>query len=111
MRRGPLLSIVAAASIAAPATALAGVHSPLRVAAALLLFCLGPGVAILPLLGTRTATLELGLVVTLSLATCAVLAQSMLWLGAWSPVAATCALAGACLASIAGQLVVPRWGR
>ena len=111
MRRGPLLSIVAAASIAAPITALAGVHSPLRVAAALLLFCLGPGVALLPLLGARTPALELGLVVALSLATCAVLAQSMLWLGAWSPIAATCVLAGACLASIGGQLIATRWAR
>ena len=111
MPRAPLLSLAGSAAIVAPVTAVAGVHSPVRVAAALLLFCLGPGVALLPLLKPRTAALELGLVVTLSLAVCAVLAQSMLWLGAWSPVAATCVLGAACLTSIAGQLTAMGWQR
>jgi hypothetical protein len=109
--RVPLLSLAAAACIAAPVTALAGVHSPVRVAATLLLFCLAPGAALLPLLSPRSAALELGLVIVLSLAAGAVLAQSMLWLGAWSPLAATCVLATACLVSLTGQLVAMRWQR
>jgi hypothetical protein len=91
--------------VLAPATALSGVHSPVRVVAALVLFCLAPGIAVLPLLAPRAAAVEFGLVVGFSLAVCAVVAQSMLWLGAWSPQVATCLLAGACLAAMAGRLL------
>ena len=111
MPRAPLLTLAAAACIVAPATALAGTHSPVRVAATLLLFCLAPGAALLPLLSRRSAALEFGLVIGLSLATCAVLAQSMLWLGAWSPVTATCVLGAACLVSLTVQLGAMRWQR
>jgi hypothetical protein len=109
--RVPLLSLAAAACIVAPATALAGVHSPVRVAATLLLFCLAPGAAVLPLLSPRSAALELGLVIALSLAAAAVIAQSMLWLGTWSILTATCVLGAACLVSLAGQLAAMRWQR
>ncbi len=103
MHRAPLLYLAATACVLAPATALADIHSPVRVAAALLLFCLAPGVAVLPLLSPRPAGLELGLVIGFSLAVCALVAQSMLWLGAWSPNAATCLVAGACLVAMARQ--------
>jgi hypothetical protein len=99
-----LLLVAAVACVAAPATMLVGIHSPLRVASALLLFCLAPGAAALPLLAPRPASVELPLVLVTSLASSAVVAQSMLWLGVWSPAAATCALAAVSLASVAAQL-------
>jgi hypothetical protein len=89
-------------------TMLAGVHSPVRTAAALLLFCLAPGAAVLPLLTRRPAHVELAIVVAASLGACTVLAQVMLWLHLWQPVAATYLLAAVCLASIGAQLA-GRW--
>jgi ABC-type amino acid transport substrate-binding protein len=109
--RALLVSLAATACVVAPVTAVAGVHSPVRVAATMLLFCLAPGAALLPLLTPRATGVELGLVVGFSLAVCALVAQSMLWLGAWSPVGATCLLAAACLVPIAGQLTEMRWQR
>jgi hypothetical protein len=103
-----LLVCSAAACVVSPLTAVAGLDSPVRVAAALLLFCLAPGAAALPLFTPRSAGVELGLVVGFSLAACAVTAQAMLWAGAWSPIAATCLLAAACLVPIAWQLARPR---
>jgi hypothetical protein len=103
--RKPLLYLAALACVLAPALSLAGVHSPVRVAAALVLFCLAPGTALLPLLAPRAASVELGLVVGFSLAVCAVVAQAMLWLGAWSPEVATYLLAALCLTAMAGRLV------
>jgi hypothetical protein len=99
-----LLVVAAAACVAAPATMLAGIHSPLRVASTLVLFCLAPGAAALPLLAPRPASVELPLVLATSLGSTAVVAQSMLWLGVWSPAAATCALAAVSLASVVAQL-------
>jgi hypothetical protein len=43
-------------------------------------------------------------VLATSLGSTAVVAQSMLWLGVWSPAAATCALAAVSLASVVAQL-------
>jgi hypothetical protein len=106
-----LLLVAAAACVAAPATMLAAIHSPVRVASTLLLFCLAPGAAALPLLAPRRASIELPLVLATSLACSAFLAQSMLWLGAWSPPATTCALAGVSLGSIVAQLRPDREGR
>ena len=104
MYRVSLLYLAAAACILAPVTELAGLHSPVRVAAALVLFCLAPGVALLPRLSPRTPAVELGLVIGFSLAVCALVAQSMLWLGVWSPEAATSLLAAVCLTAMAPQL-------
>jgi hypothetical protein len=106
-----LLVVAAVACVAAPATMLAGIHSPLRVASAFLLFCLAPGAAALPLLAPRPASVELPLVLATSLASSAVVAQSMLWLGVWSPAAATCALAAVSLASVVAQLRPDRAAR
>jgi hypothetical protein len=106
-----LLVVAAVACVAAPATMLVDMHSPLRVAAALLLFCLAPGAAALPLLAPRPASVELPLVLATSLASSAVVAQSMLWLGAWSPAWGTCALAAVSLASVVVQLRPDRAAR
>jgi hypothetical protein len=105
-----LLFVAAVACVAAPATMLADVHSPLRVASTLLLFCFAPGAAALPLLSPRPASVELPLVLATSLACSAVVAQSMLWFGAWSPAAATCALAAVSLTSLVAQLRPHRTG-
>ena len=111
MMRAPLVSLAAAACIVAPLTALSGMHSPIRVVATMLLFCLAPGAALLPLFTPRAVGVELGLVVGFSLAVCALVAQAMLWLGAWSPVGGTCLLAALCLVPIAGQITEMRWQR
>lgn len=92
--------------MAAPPLMLAGVHSPARVAAALVLFTMAPGSALLWAVGPRRAQVEIGLVVAVSLAVSALAAQTMLWLGDWRPVTAACVLAGVCLASIAAQLAI-----
>lgn len=99
---------VAAACVLAPVLMLADVRSPLRLVAALVLFALAPGAALLPLIRERLETPELGLVVATSLAVCVLAAQVMLWLGAWSPSVATCGLAALCLAGIGGQLARER---
>lgn len=93
--------------VVAPATMLAGVQSPVRLAATLVLFCLAPGAAVLPFVQPRHAAVELGLVLGVSLAVVTVTAQIMLWLGAWSPVAAACALAAVCLPVVVLHLVLP----
>ena len=105
-----LLLAAAAASVVAPAAMLTGLESPVRVLAALILFGLAPGVALLPLLAPRPAPLELGLVVGTSIAISTVVAQAMLWFGAWSPTAATCLLAAACMTSVGPQLLNPQRG-
>jgi GT2 family glycosyltransferase len=73
---------VAALCVAAPVFVALGLPGYLRMPAVLALLCLGPGVA---LLTVARARLEPGLVVGISLGATAVVAQSMLWLGAWWP--------------------------
>lgn len=60
----------------------------------LALLCLAPGGAIVTMLRARA---ELGLIVGASLAASTLVAQSMLWLGAWKPNVFTYLLAIACL--------------
>src|SRR5204863_4503767 len=78
-----VLVLAGQACLLAPPLMLAGVHTPVRVVATLLLLGLAPGAAALPLLGPRGARVDLILVVAASLAFCAVTAQMMLWLHAW----------------------------
>ena len=106
-----LLRVTAVACVLAPLMMLAGLYSPIRVAAGLVLFGLAPGAALLPLLAPRRPSVELALAVATSLAVSALIAQAMLSLGAWSPTAGTWVLALVCLASIATQLTVGRSGR
>jgi hypothetical protein len=100
------LAAVALACVLAPALMLAGVHSPLRVAAALALFALAPGAALLPWLAPRRTATEPALLVGTSLAVSLLATQLMLWAGDWSPRTATCLLAAACLASLVAQLAL-----
>jgi hypothetical protein len=87
---------------------IAGVHSPVRVAAALLLVALAPGAAALPWLAPRGARVELALLVAASLGFCAIASEAMLWLHVWDPTLATCVLAALCLVGISGQLIAAR---
>jgi len=101
-----VLALTALACIAAPALTLAGVHSPLRVAAAFALFGVAPGAPLLPWLSPRGVRAEPALVVAVSLAVSLIITQTMLWAGAWSPSVGASALGGACLASLAAQIVI-----
>ncbi|MDP9294192.1 MAG: hypothetical protein M3O90_07205 [Actinomycetota bacterium] len=104
MRR-VLLIVAAGACLLAPATVLLEVLlEPLRVSATLILFCLGPGAAVLPLLAPRRQSAELGLVLATSLAVVTVLGLVMLLLRAWAPGVMTFLLAAACLPAVAAQL-------
>lgn len=103
-----LLLAAAAGCLLTPPLMLAGVHSPVRVVAALLLFAVAPGAALLPLVVRRVGSTDLALVVGASLAISAVAAHLMLVLGVWSPQSGTCLLAAACLTSIGAQLTAMR---
>jgi GT2 family glycosyltransferase len=96
--RGPSRrAIIGAAAVcaAAPLLVAAGAPTVLRAPAVLALLCLAPGIAWLAMVRGRA---EPGLVIGISLAVAAVLAQSMLWTGLWRPepflygLAAVCAL-------------------
>lgn len=77
------LTIAAAAvSVAAPTFLAVGAPVPARFAATMGFICLAPGVALIRLVRGR---MEVGLVVAVSLAATALLAQSMLWLNRWQP--------------------------
>jgi GT2 family glycosyltransferase len=89
----PLIATAAVACVVAPLVVLLGLPSVLRLPAVLALLCLAPGTALVTSLRGRA---ELGLVVGASLASGAVLAQTMLWLGVWWPTAYICLLAAAC---------------
>jgi hypothetical protein len=103
-----VLALLALACVLAPALTVAGVHSPLRVAAALALFAFAPGAALLPWLARRESGAEPALVIAVSLALSLVVTQAMLWAGAWAPVVAACALGGACLVSLVAQIAARR---
>jgi hypothetical protein len=78
----------------------AGAPSGVRFAALLVFFCVGPGTALLVLLGRGSARLGVAVVVALSLALVVLVSQLMLWIDAWAPITATYAAAGLCIASI-----------
>ncbi len=82
------------ACIGAPLAVALGLPTAVRFPLVLALICLAPGAATVAVLRVRG---ELGLIVGASLAASAVVAQSMLWLGAWSPEAFAFLLAIACL--------------
>jgi len=103
--RRPLLLVAASACVVAPALVAAGVESFVTVLAAVLLFALAPGAAVLPLLAPRGRALELGLVVGVSLAVTTLVAQGMLWTDAWRPRLAIYLLAGCCLPVIVAHLL------
>lgn len=102
--RAVLLVVAAAACVLAPLTMLADILAPLRVSATVVLFCLAPGAAALPVLAPRGARIEPGLILASSLALLTGVAQAMLWLRAWAPETVTCIVAATCLLAIVVQL-------
>jgi hypothetical protein len=95
-------------AIAAAATCVAVVLSlaldlpvAMRTAAVLAFLCLAPGTAFVSAARGRA---EPGLVLGISLGTTAVIAQSMLWLGAWWPRAFLYTLCGLCFLALAPTL-------
>ena len=103
-----VLAVAAAACVLAPVLTLLDIHSPLRVAAAFILFALAPGAALLPWLRSPRAggAAEPALVLAVSLAASLLVTQAMLWLRAWSPATTACLFAAACLVSLAAQLTI-----
>ena len=93
---------VMVACVEAPVLVAAGAPPALRLGAVLALFALAPGIVLTRLLaGTRTGIgAEPGLVVAVSLGVVTVIAQAMVWFGAWSPAVFVYLLAAACLAGL-----------
>jgi O-antigen biosynthesis protein len=88
------------ACIAAPLTVALGFPAALRLPAVLALLCLAPGAALVKALHGRA---EPGLVVGASLGASVLIAQSMLWLGAWWPETFLYLLSAVCLSVLAYQ--------
>ena len=100
-----LTTVAAIACVAAPLTVALGLPSGIRLFAVLALLCTAPGVALLRALRGRP---EPGLVIATSLACSALVAQSMLTLGAWWPRTFLYLVAAVCLSAL---LVGTRVGR
>lgn len=101
-----LVAVAVAVCLVAPAAVAIGVPGELRLPAVLAFLCLAPGAALVTALGNR-ATVEPGLIVGASLGVAAVVAQTMLWLGAWWPKAFLYLLAAACLVALLARLREP----
>jgi Glycosyl transferase family 2 len=99
--------VAAAACLVAPALVATGLPGGLRLPAVLALLCLAPGTVLVIALGHRAGSAEPGLVVGASLGVAAVLAQTMLWLGAWWPKAFLYLLAATCLLPLLARLREP----
>jgi GT2 family glycosyltransferase len=98
-----LMAIVAALCLLVPGLVAFGAPSAVRFPAILALLCLAPGTALMIALGRRGASAEPGLLLGASLGAAAVLAQTMLWLGAWWPKAFLYLLAVTCLIPLLGR--------
>ncbi len=96
----PLTTAATLACVAAPVTVALGLPVALRLPAVLALLCLAPGTAIVKAL---RGSVEPGLVVGASLAASVLVAQSMLWMGAWWPETFVYLLAAACLSVLVAQ--------
>jgi GT2 family glycosyltransferase len=101
----PAVAVAAAACVAAPLSVAAGGPTALRLPAVLAFLCLAPGAALVTAARGRR---EAGLMIGVSLGVTAVGAQSMLWLGVWSPRTLLYALAAACLLPLACSLGLER---
>lgn len=102
-----LFAFAVAICLVAPALVATGLPEELRLPAVLALLCVAPGAAVRAF-GRRAVSAEAGLIVGASLAVAAVLAQTMLWLGAWWPKAFLYLLAAACLVPSLARLRQPR---
>jgi len=107
-RRVPWAAVVAVAAVAAPALALAGAPSAVRVPVVLLFLLLGPGMAFVPLLDLGDPVAELTVAVGISVAVDLAVALAMLYAGAWSPPATLVVVAALALGGAALQRVKER---
>jgi GT2 family glycosyltransferase len=105
-----LIASVTALCLLVPLLVVVGAPSGFRFAGVLALLCLAPGTALVIGLGHHGPTAEPGLLLGASLGAAAVLAQTMLWLGAWWPKAFLCLLAMTCLVPLLARCreLVPR---
>lgn len=103
--RQPVVLGAAVACVAAPLLVALGAPAALRMAAVLAFLCLVPGTAFLTAVRGR---LEPGLVVGVSTAAAAVIAQSMLWLHAFLPRTFLYCLAAICLVPLARNVKLNR---
>jgi len=97
-----VLLLAAAACVAAPLAVALDAPPRVRFVWVLLVFCFGPGVAIVPFL---RGSMDIGLVLGTSLGVVVLSAQVMLWLRLWHPEQATYVLALVCLPFIILHLV------
>jgi GT2 family glycosyltransferase len=107
---GALLATAAVACLAAPLLVALAPPAALRLPAGLALLCLAPGAALTTIM---RGAVEPGLALAVSLAVTALLAQAMIWLGAWWPEPMLYALAVACFPVLIAGLAVrgPPGGR
>jgi GT2 family glycosyltransferase len=96
-----LIAAATLACLAAPLAVALDMPASVRFPMVLALVCLAPGTALVTLVRGRP---ELGLIVGLGLGATAVLAQSMLWLDAWSPEIALYALAALALPVLVSEV-------
>ncbi|MBV9003119.1 MAG: glycosyltransferase [Solirubrobacterales bacterium] len=103
-----IVLVTAVTCVAAALSVALNLPVAVRMAAVLAFLCLAPGGAFLTAVRGRG---EAGLIVGISLGATAVLAQTMLWLGAWRPRAFLYGLCGLCLVAVApgiARLLAPR---
>ncbi|HEY6757871.1 MAG TPA: hypothetical protein VI318_00195 [Baekduia sp.] len=101
------MAIAAATCVVAPAAVALGPPGELRLLAVLAFLCLAPGVALVTMLGNGATTAESGLIVGAGLGVSAVIAQTMVWLGAWSPEPFLHVLAAVCVVPLLARLLEP----
>jgi CHASE2 domain-containing sensor protein len=103
-QRAALATVAAVACLVTLALTVAGVQSPLRVAAVVVTLALAPGAALLSVATPRSHPLELGLVVGVSLAVITLGAQLSLWLGEWDPERAVAVVAAVAVSVLVWRL-------
>jgi hypothetical protein len=101
--------VLAAALAAAVAVALSDGPSPLRTGAVLTFLALGPGLALVPLIGLDDAWSELTLALAVSLALDTTVAGALVYAGIWSPAIALAVLIAVSL--VGAGIQVARAGR
>ena len=104
-----LVALAVATCLVAPVLVATRAPPELRLPAVLVLLCVAPGTALMIALGRRSLSAEPGLVLGASLAVAALLAQTMLWVGTWSPRAVLYLLAVGCLLPLLAHLRDPTY--
>jgi hypothetical protein len=104
--------ILVASAVLAGALALAGMHSPLRVAVVLWFVLVCPGMAFVRLLDLEDAAAELALAVALSIALATAVGGVALYGGLWAPGASLAVLVAITIAAALAPVARTRpWSR